>query len=64
MATMILKVKIAVVLLVHNFLIKVYLIKSEQVSGYFRIAIVQNDINFMPGILKINRRFKRNEMRE
>lgn len=58
MATMILKIKIAVVLLVHNFLIKAYLIKSEQVSGYFRIAIVQNDINFMPGILKINRRLK------
>lgn len=58
MPMMIVKIKIAIVLLVHNFLIKVYLIKSKQVSGYFRIAIVQNDINFMPGILKINGRLK------
>lgn len=58
MPMMIVKIKIAIVLLVHNFLIIVYLIKSKQVSGYFRIAIVQNDINFMPGILKINGRLK------
>lgn len=58
MPMMIVKIKIAIVLLVHNFLIKVYLIKSKQVSGYFRIAIVQNDINFMLGILKINGRLK------
>lgn len=58
MLMMIVKIKIAIVLLVHNFLIKVYLIKSKQVSGYFRIAIVQNDINFMSGILKINGRLK------
>ena len=60
MPMMIAKIKISVVPLVHNFLIKVYLIKSKQLSGYFRIAIIQSDINFMPGILKINRRLKWN----